>query len=152
MSLYEDVYLQSDADIVERLRTSWLQNLRFYKDMSYNINPPLAVRVELSVCDEFLGVDVSPFVFAYYLMFLCHHELHQYDDRDRALRLLIDTMYNLEQCGPISSLNIAGHCLLLAGRMDRAREMFIMSYQATQTRPPHNKYNSALLYLHSLLW
>ena len=152
VSLYERVYLQSDADVVERLRTSWLLDLQFYKDMSYNINPPLAVHVELSVCDNY-DVPVSPFVFAYYLMFLCHHELHQYDDRDRALRLLLDTVNNPEQCGSYYALNIAGHCLLLAGRRDRAREMFIMSYHFTQTHPPLDKYNSGpLLYLHSLLW
>ena len=150
-SLYEDVYLQSNADVMERLRTSWLQNLNFYKDMSYNINLSSAVRVELSVCDYF-GVRVSPFIFAYYLMFLCHHKLHQYDDRDRALRLLLDTVNNPEQNGPYRAFNIAGHCLLLAGQRDRAREMFIISYQFTQTRPPFHKYNSALLYLHSLLW
>ena len=153
-SLYQHVYLQSDADVMERLRTSSLIDLYFYKDMSYNINLPSAVRVELSVCDENIGLDVSPFVFAYYLMFLCHHELHQYDDRDRALRLLVDTVSNPEQRGTIyhHSLNIAGHCLLLAGRTDRAREMFIQSVQITQARPPHNKYNSAILYLHSLPW
>ena len=50
-SIYEHVYLQSDTDIGERIRTSWLQNLRFYKHMLYNINLPFAVRVELSVCD-----------------------------------------------------------------------------------------------------
>ena len=153
-SLYEHVYLQSDTDVVERLRTSWLRDLWFYKDMLYNINPPLAVRIELFICDEDVGVPVSPFVFAYYLMFLCHHELHQFDDRDRALRLLVDTMYNPEQHGLLyyHSLNIAGHCLFLAGRRDRAREMFIHSAQITQARPPFHKYNSAVLYLHSLPW
>ena len=155
-SLYEHMYLQSDANVVERLRTSWLQDLHFYKDMLHNINLPTAVLVELSLCDENIGVFVSPFVFAYYLMFLCHHELHQFDDRDRALRLLLDTVSNPEQCGCgcqyHHSLNIAGHCLLLAGRRDRAREMFILSYQSTQTVPPFHKYNSALLYLHSIPW
>ena len=144
-SLYEHVYLQSDADVVERLRTSWLQDLWFYKHMLHNINLPPAVRVELSFCDEFVGVHVSPFVFAYYLMFLCHHELHQYDDRDRALRLLLDTVNNPEQrgcrCQYHHPLNIAGHCLLLAGRKDRAREIFILSFQTTQARPPYHKYN-----------
>ena len=151
-SLYQHVYLQSDADVMERLRTSWLQDLYFYKDMSYNINFPAAVRVELSVCDEEVGIRVSPFVFAYYLMFLCHHELHQYDDRDRALHLLVDTVSNPEQSGALfyHSFNIAGHCLLLAGRTDRAREMFTLSYQATQTVPPLYKYNSAVLYLQTI--
>ena len=143
-SLYERVYLQSDADVMERLRTSWLLDLHFYKNMSYNINLPSAVRVELSVCDEVYGIRVSPFVFTYYLLFLCHHELHQYDDRDRALSLLVDTVYNPEQRGALfqHSLNIAGHCLLLAGQRDRAHEMFLRSYQATEGSPAH-KYNSA---------
>ena len=143
-SLYERVYLQSDADVMERLRTSWLLDLHFYKNMSYNINLPSAVRVELSVCDEVYGIRVSPFVFAYYLMFLCHHELHQIDDRDRALRLLVDTVYNPEQHGALyyHSLNIAGHCLFLAGLRDRAHEVFLRSYQATEGSPAH-KYNSA---------
>ena len=154
ITLYERVYLQSDADAVERLRTSWLQDLHFYKNMLLNINLPLAIHVELSVCDETIGMLVSPFVFAYYLMFLCHHELHQYDDRDRALRLLVDTANHLEQGGTLCqrSLNIAGHCLFLVGRKDRAREMFIESYQLTRTHPPLDKFNSAILYLHSLPW
>ena len=59
-SIYEHVYLQSDADKVERIRTSWLQDLHFYKHMLYNINMPLAVRVELSVCDT-VGVVVGFF-------------------------------------------------------------------------------------------
>ena len=144
VSLYERVYLQSDADVVERLRTSWLLDLYFYKGMSCNINMPLAIYVELSVCHERLGVWVSPFIFAYYLMFLCHHELHQIDDRDRALRLLIDTVNNPEQRGWLyhHSLNIAGHCLFLAGQRERAHEMFLRSYQATEGSPVH-KYNSA---------
>ena len=153
-SLYQRVYLQSDADVMGRLRTSWLRDLYFYEHMSYNINLPSAVHVELSVCDENIGVFVSPFVFAYYLMFLCHHELHQYDDRDRALCLLVDTVSNPEQCGVFyhHSLNIAGHCLLLAGWRDRAREMFALSYQLTQTRHPFHKYNSARHYLQSIPW
>ena len=152
-SLYEQVYLQSDADIVERILTSWLQDLSFHKDMLYNINVPLAVHVELSFCDEIPGVYISPFIFAYYLMFLCHHELHQYDDRDRALGLLLDTVNNPEQRGHIChhSLNIAGHCLLLAGQRDRAREILIASYQATQGSPYH-KYNSAGHYLENIPW
>ena len=143
-SLYEDVYLQSDADVVERLRTSCLLDLQFSKHMSYIINLPLAIYVELSVCHEHRGVRVSPFVFAYYLMFLCHHELHQYYDGDRALRLLVDTVNNPEQRDTFyhHSLNIARHCLFLAGQRERAHEMFLRSYQATEGSPEH-KYNSA---------
>ena len=149
-SLYERVYLQSDADVMERLRTAWL------RDLKYNINVPLAIYVELFFCDENIpvGVPVSPFVFAYYLLFLCHHELHQYDDRHRALRLLVDTVNNPEQRGVLyhRSLNIMGHCLLLAGRRDRAREAFISSYQFTQRNPPHHRFNSAVHYLQWIPW
>ena len=154
MSLYEQIYLQSDADVMQRLRTSWLLDLHFYKDMLHNINLPLAVHVELSFCDENLSLHVSPFVLAYYLMFLCHHELHQNDDRDRALRLLVDTVNNPEQHGALyhHSLNIAGHCLLLAGQRDRAHRMFIDSHQFTEMNPPFNKYNSAHHYLQSIPW
>ena len=153
-SFYEDVYLQSDADVLERFKTSWLRDLYFYKHMLYNFSLPLAVCVELSFCDDDFGVHVSPFVFAYYLMFLCHHELHQYDERDRALRLLVDTVYTPEQQGNLyfHSLNIAGHCLLLTGRRDRARVLFIASVQFTLEITPHHKYNSARHYLQSIPW
>ena len=152
-SLYEHVYFQSDADVVERLRTSWLRVLRFYKDILYKINLPTAIHVELSFCDEKRGLDVSPFVFAYYLMFLCHLELHRFDDMDRTLRLLLDTLTNHEQYGvtPHHSLNIAGHCLLLAGRGNMAHVLFTLSHQHSQDSP-HHKYNAAVHYLQRIPW
>ena len=135
---------------MKRTRTSWLMDLRFTKDMLETV--PLAIHVELSVCDPDIGVNVSPFTFAYYLMFLCYHELRQYEDRDRALRLLLDVVNNPEQCeaSMYRTLNIAGHCLLLSGQRDRARELFITSFQLTQRYPPFDKYNSALHYLQQL--
>ena len=155
-SFYEHVYLQSFGDIVERVRTSWLQDLRFFKQKLHDINVPLAIHVELSFCDEVHGVRVSPFIFAYYLMFLCHHELHQYNDRDRALRLLVETVNNPEQRGNIYMyhhlLNIAAHCLLLAGLRDRARDTFIASHKFTQRCPPYHRYNSAVQYLLRIPW
>ena len=116
--MYGYVYQKSDTDIMERARTSWLMDLRFTKDMLDNV--PYAIHVELSFCDQILGLFVSPFTFAYYLMFLCYHELRQYGDRDCALRLLVDVVNNPEQCGAFRrhSNNIAGHCLLLAGQRD----------------------------------
>ena len=146
-SLYEQIYQESDIDIMKRTRTSWLIDMRFMQDMLDNV--PLAIHIELSFCDPVIGVKVSPFTFAYYLMFLCYHELRQYRDRDRALRLLLDVVNNPEQHGVLTyhSYNIAGHCLLLAGQRDRAREIIIRSYQFTQVNPPLDKYNSALYYL-----
>ena len=148
-SLYGQIYQESDIDIMKRTRTSWLMDMYFTKDMLDNV--PLAIHVELSFCDPELGVNVSPFTFAYYLMFLCYHELRQYGNRDRALRLLVDVVNNPEHRGePSHSYNIAGHCLLLAGQRYRARELFIRSFQLTQRYPPLDKYNSALHYLQQL--
>ena len=149
-SLYGQIYQESDTDIMKRTRTSWLMDMHFTKDMLDTV--PLAIHVELSFCDPELGVKVSPFTFAYYLMFLCYHELRQYGDRDRALCLLVDVVNNPEQNGAdcYHSFNIAGHCLLLAGQRDRARELFITSFQLTQILPPLDKYNSALHYLQQL--
>ena len=154
-SLYEHVHLHSDGDVVERISTSWLRDLRFFKNMLYNIKVPLAIHVELSFCDELQGVRVSPFIFAYYLMFLCHHELHQNDERDCVLRLLVDTVNNYQELNGLllhHSLNIAGHCLLLAGHKDCAREIFIRSFQLTHGMPPYDKYNSAGHYLEKIPW
>ena len=144
-SLYGQIHKDSENDFMDRASTSWLMDLRFTKELLNNA--PLAVHIELSFCDPRIGVYISPFTFAYYLMFLCYHELRQDGDRDRALRLLVDVVDNPEQNGALfhHSFNIAGHCLLLAGQRDRAREMFILSYQFT--KGPFEKYNSALQYL-----
>ena len=151
-SLYERVYLESDTNDMERLRTSWLTDMKFSMTF-YNI-VPLAVRIELDfIFDGLSGVRVSPFIFAYYLMFLCHHELHQFVDRDRALRLLVDTVCNREQGGGIlhHALNIVGHCAYLTGQRNVARLMFNSSYKATK-RHYLGKYNSAAHYLTRLPW
>ena len=146
-SLYRQVYNESDSDILERTRTSWLMDLHFTKNAFDNV--PLAIHIELSICDPAQGVLLSPFTFAYYLMFLCYHELFQTRERDRTLSLLVDTLNNIEHCGAACyhSFNITGHCMLLAGERDRALEMFLMSYEITEGIPPFDKYNSARHYL-----
>ena len=58
---------------------------------------PLAIQVEMRFCNDKEGMKISPFTCAYHLMFLSYHELGQYGERDNALRLLIDTVNNLEQ-------------------------------------------------------
>ena len=49
-SLNEHIYIQSDAEVAERVGTSSLrlQDLCFYKDIMYNINLPLVVHVDFS--------------------------------------------------------------------------------------------------------
>ena len=82
-------------------------------------------------------------------MFLCYHGLGQYDNRDRALHQLIEVVNNREQCGEERHLpyNIAGHCLLITGERDRARDMFNRSQQFARGNLEWEKYNSATWYL-----
>ena len=150
-SLYQEKFFYSNTSTIERARTAWLFDLIVMTEMFENV--PLAIQVELRFCDDMTGVFLSPFVCAYYLMFLCYHEIHHYDDRDHALRMLIDTVKNPEQFGvPFHSLNIVGHCLLLAGQRSLAREVFLFSYQLTLKFPPLCKYNSSLHYLRNIPW
>ena len=112
---------------------------------------PAAIQIELTHCDTKYGVRLSPFVCAYYLMFLNYNALCQYDTRDRALRQLIEAVNNPEQCGLVRyhSYNIAGHCLLYMGLYEQARDMFIRSYKFTSSIP-HHRLNSARFYLQCL--
>ena len=145
--LYGQKYFDSKDNIFVRVQSAWLWDLFFLGD-SYE-KMPLAIQVELRFCDAYIGVFVSPFTLAYYLMFLCYHELHQYEERDNALRLLVDVVNSPEQYGDLRyrSYNIAGHCLLLAGKRDIARDMFINSFQDARRRPGHGQFNSAHHYL-----
>ena len=112
---------------------------------------PRAIQLNLDYCDPEIGVEVSPFTYAYYLMSLCYHGLGQYDNKDRALRQLVDTANDRERCGVLGypSYNIAGHCLLMAGHVEMARDMFLRSAQLTnrQRSRAYDKYNAAYKYL-----
>ena len=81
-------------------------------------------------------------------MFLNYCGLRQYDNRDRALRQLIDVVNNEEQRGHFRfhSYNIVGHCLLSVGETEQARDMFMRSYQITLSDLRHHRYNSAQYY------
>ena len=82
-------------------------------------------------------------------MFLCYHNLGQYDNRNRALRQLVDTANDRERCGlrRHHSYNIAGHCMLMAGYVDMAWDMFLKSVRFTQPDPVIDKYNAVYKYL-----
>ena len=144
-NLYKDKFLYSDPISTQRARKAWLFDVYFKKSDMTAV--PFAIQIELSFCDDALGL--SPFACAHYLLFLCYHELRQYDRRDSALRQLVDSTNNPEQLSdiPHSSFNIAGFCLLLARQKSEARDMFTTSYVLTEWNPPHNKYNSAKWYL-----
>ena len=148
-TLYTEMFLNSDMATAEKARTSWLFDLQFSRKCSDRV--PLAIKIELYFSDSAYGVPISPFTFAYYMMFLSYHELCQYDNRERALRHLNDVVNNSEQRG-ISrhhAYNLVGHCFLAAGHINQARDMFSKSYQFTWHIPPHDKYNSASWYLHN---
>ena len=148
--LYIDMYFDSDIPMTRKSRTAWLLDLKFGLNDAC-ICPP-AVQMELKFVDFRVNVTLSPFVLAYYLTFLCYHELRQYDDRDRALRHVVDVVNDLHQRGNefYRPMNIAGHCLLMVGGTSRARDMFIRSYEVTLRNPPLDQYNSTLYYLQCL--
>ena len=147
---YVDVYSRDDKSVAERARTAWMLDIIIMSSDADKVSA--AIQIELTHCDKIVGVPLSPFVCAYYLMFLNYHALHQNENRDRALGQLIEAVNNQEQCGIFRyhSYNIAGHCLLYMGLYEQARDMFIRSYQFTSSRQPLYRFNSARLYLQCL--
>ena len=145
--LYIDRYCGRNMDILCRAKEAWLFDMRItHSEYSF---VPCAIQIELQHCDPCLGVKISPFTYAYYLVFLCYHGLGQYNNRDRALRQLVDTVNDRERCGAFRhySYNIAGHCMLMAGYVQMARDMFLRSVQFTHQLPVVDKYNDAYKYL-----
>ena len=145
--LYVDRYCGRNTDILCRAKGAWLFDMIItHNEYSF---VPRAIQIELDHCDPSVGVDISPFTYAYYLMFLCYHGLGQYDNRGRALRQLVDIANADERNGLRihHSYNIAGHCMLIAGDVDMARYMFLHSAQFTQPSPVADKYNAAYKYL-----
>ena len=151
--LYIDTYCKDNSNIISRAKEAWLTDM-FFTPAEYHVLPR-AIQVELFYCFKPAGVLISPFTYAYYLMFLCYHELGCYDNRDRALRQLVDTVNDRERCCVVRyhSYNIAGHCMLMAGCVEMARKLFLESAQFTysQRSSAYDKYNSAYKYL-SLMW
>ena len=144
--LYVERYY-AHTDILCRAKEAWLF------DMLINLSDyslmPRAIQIELDYCDPKMGISISPYTYMYYLMFLCYNGLDQNDDRDRALRQLVDTVNDEEMCGlwRHHSFNIAGHCMLMAGYV--TRDLFLKSAQFTHTlrSPVCDKYNAAYKYL-----
>ena len=140
--LYVDMFLDSDVTTVQRAKKAWMFYLHVTKDMADVM--PLAIQIEFYFNAH--RVIISPFTCAYYLQFLCFHRMQQYDNRDRTLQQLIQVENSIELCIPKwISLNIAGHCLLLACKRVQARDMFIRSYFITHSTL--EKWNPALWYL-----
>ena len=147
---YVDMFSCNDTRVTVRARRAWVFDLLIMP--SHMDMVPAAIQVELTHCDERYGVHLSPSICAYYLMFLNYCGLRQYDNRDRALRQLIDVVNDTEQCGHHrhNSYNIAGHCLLSVGEPEQARDLFIRSYEFTLPYPAYHRHNSAQYYLQCL--
>ena len=151
--LYAEKFMNSGLTVMERAREAWLTPLRFHKYMMDVV--PLAIQIELYFSDNFLStpVCVKSFVMLYYLAFQCYHELGQYNRRNNALRQLVDVlMVKCPTCDKFDYhlLNIAGHCLLVAGDKDQARHMFTLSCQLTEGVDNYfsRKGTAATWYLH----
>ena len=146
--LYVDRYCGRSTDLLCRATEAWLFDMTItYSEYSF---VQRAIQIELEHCNRKVGVVyISPFTYAYYLMFLCYHGLGKYDNRDRALRQLVDTASDEERCGVrrYHSYNIAGHCMLIAGYVEMARNMFLESAQFSQVEPVIDKYNAVYKYL-----
>ena len=144
--LYVETFLDSGTTLIQRARKAWLFYLFFLKDIIYSELIPMGLKIELYF--SYMCVMLSPFTCAHYLQFLCYHEMHQYDRRDCALRQLTEVANNPEQtCCPVTALNLAGHCMLLAGKRAQARDVFYRSHIFSKGQPLINEYNSALWYL-----
>ena len=130
-SKYRDTCYMGNVHVVTRAKKAWLFDMGISQEDFPFV--PRAIQIELLHCDPTVSVRISPFMYAYYLMFLCYHGLGHYDDRGRALRQLVDTAKDPERRGPriYHYYNIAGHCLLIVGHTEIAREVFLESVHFT---------------------
>ena len=149
--LYAEEFVNSDYDTQQRAMKSWMFTLEFIKSKSDAL--PLAIQIELYFSHVvYRRVRISPFTCLYYLMFLCHHELKQYVERNRVLHELESVACDTLKCGRLinrhHAFNIAGHCFLIAGQKDLAYEMFVASqYYLIRKCSSLVQYNSAMWYL-----
>ena len=146
-----DMFLNSSCTVMDRAKKAWTADLNVRSHMTEIL--PLAFQIEFNYITDVTinssGISLSPYTCAYYLMFLCYHQLCQYENSYRALQQLIEVVNNPEQCGILRhySYNIAGHCLLMTGENDRARDMFNRSIQFTRSLPYYERNNAAVWYI-----
>ena len=93
---YVKAFSRDDKNVKTRARQAWVFDIALMPSDIGMVS--IAIQIELAHCDKNVGVYLSPFVFTYYLMFLNYHALHQYENRDRTLRQLFETVHNREQC------------------------------------------------------
>ena len=144
--LYCDMHRNTSA--IYRARDAWLFDI-YIEEKHFSFSPR-AIQTELIHGKPGFGVKVSPFIYAYYLMFLCYNGLRQYLNRERALLQLVETVFDDRRRNSVQfqSYNIAGDCLLVSGCIELARKMFLRSVQySIELGPLLDKYNPAYHYL-----
>ena len=152
---YVDMFVNSELDYHQLANSAWLFDF-FVPQHSTSILPT-AIQMEL-IHSTAGAINISPFTVAYYLKFLCYHGLRRNDDRDHALRQLVEVVDNSEQYGNDSirhrAYNIAGYCLWSVGHTARARELFLKSCQVKilNDRRNGNENNAARHYLRSYMY
>ena len=153
-TMFADMFLNSELNFSQIGRRACLLNFCAHKENMSIL--PAAIQMEL-IHSSIHAVEISPFTCVYYLQFLCYHGLRQFDNRDRALRQLVDVPKDPEQCGcpciRYHAYNIAGHCLLFVGENARARGMFLKScgLELEGLRSTGRENNSARYYLRNYL-
>ena len=152
--LYANMFLNSELNLCQIAKKAWLFNFRVFEGTMCIM--PAAIQIELIYAEPSTEVNISPYTCAYYLQFLSYHGLRQYENRNNALRELVDVAETPKQCNCACTrsraYNIAGHCLLFVGETVRAKEMFLKSCEINMKCKEvrtGNKYNSALHYLQS---
>ena len=154
--LYPDVFLKSGLSMMEKAKKAWMFDLYFDPCM-YIENLPLAIRIECIFKAQHpkANIYIPPHICLFYLMFLCYNGLGQYDRRDRLLLPML--MQTLDHFFPLTtfnthwyhSLNLVGHCLLIAGYIRVAREVFILSKDTDRFSALNPSNNPARWYLHN---
>ena len=80
--LYVHTCCIRNTHTIRRTQEAWLIDMYITNDVYFLVSS--AIQNELDHCDANVGFFLSHFTYAYHLMFLCYHELCQYDDRNRA--------------------------------------------------------------------
>ena len=145
---YVDKFHSDGNPITERARKAWMFDLVIMPADSIAVPP--AIQIELSFCHQAGGVRLSPYILAYFLMFLNYNGLRMFNNRNFALHQLVDAANSPEKWGnnQYHSYNIAGLCLFCLGKHDQAHDLFLKSLQCTSGFP-HHRHNSANYYLRS---
>ena len=126
---YKD--MQHNTNAIRRAKNAWLIDIHIDKKKCPFV--PRAIQIELMHCDPRVGIRISPFTYAYFLMFLCYYSLGQDDKIDHSLSELMETIIDRKRChiGIHTAYNISGHCLLLIGQIEMARNLFLKSAHFT---------------------